>query len=195
LALPTLIPKISWTCRKSVNLTWRLIKAGFREPIIEAARALTGVKADKLFAMLATFDDPRLREAAAQHLDRPDLPDIMEVTLKDRLTLGDHDALAAFGSENPRYRAGRTAAMQAYGLHLYSNYRPTADWSLAGLGQYVNAGGSALLYLLIDHPQDDPVLAAVLRPGGAVSPCAAQPRATSCLACAGRSRALERDGV
>jgi hypothetical protein len=149
----------------AVNLVWRLIKAGFREPIIKAAKALPGAKADKLFAMLATFDDPRLRQAAARHFELPELPDIMDVTFKDRLTLGDHDLLASFGSENPRYRAGITAAMQAYGLHIYSNYRPTADWFLAGLGHYVNAGGSALLYLLIDHPEDDPILDTVITTG------------------------------
>lgn len=149
----------------AVNLSWRLIKAGFREPIVEAAKELPMVQADKLFAMLATFDDPRLRQAAARHFGLPDLPEIMDVTFKDRLSLGDHDVLASFGAENPRYRAGITAAMQAYGLHIYSNYRPTADWFLAGLEHYGNAGGSALLYLLIDHPQDDPVLDTVIETG------------------------------
>ena len=73
--------------------------------------------------------------------------------------------LAAFGDQHARYRAGLVAAMQAYGLHLYSNSRPKADWFLAGLERYALAGGSALLHLLIDHPEDDPVLQTVIDKG------------------------------
>ncbi|UHS58784.1 hypothetical protein [Agrobacterium vaccinii] len=155
----------------AVNLSWRLIKAGLREPIIEAARVLPPVKADKLFAMLATFDDLRLRQAAASHFSLPDLPRMMDVAFKDRLALDDHDVLAGFGSDNTRYRAALTAAMQAYGLHLYSNYRPKPDWFLAGLRHYVNAGGSTLLYFLIDHPPDDPVLDTVVEKGWLPDKC------------------------
>ena len=57
------------------------------------------------------------------------------------------------------------AAMEAYGLHLYSNYRPKADWFLAGLEHYSMAGGSALLYLFIDHPEDDLVFKTVVERG------------------------------
>lgn len=52
--------------------------------------------------------------------------------------------------------------MQAYGLHLYSNYRPKADWFLSGLEQFTRAGGSALIHFLIDHPQDDTILDTVI---------------------------------
>ncbi|CDZ64310.1 Hypothetical protein NGAL_HAMBI2566_59890 [Neorhizobium galegae bv. orientalis] len=155
----------------AVNLTWRLIRAGFREQIIEAARSLPEAKADKLFAMLATFDDFRLRQAAASHFSLHDLPRMMGVTFKDRLALDDHDALAEFGSDNTRYRVALAAAMQAYGLHLYSNYRPKPDWFLAGLGHYVNAGGSALLYFLIDHPWDEPSLDTVVEKGWLPDKC------------------------
>ncbi|AOF92360.1 hypothetical protein [Sinorhizobium sp. RAC02] len=155
----------------AVNMTWRLIKAGFREQIIEAAQALPQAKADKVFAMIATFDDFRLRQAAATHFDLPDLPRIMAVAFKDRLALEDHEVLAVFGSDNTRYRVGLTAAMQAYGLHLYSNYRPKPDWFLAGLRHYVNAGGSALLYFLIDHPEEDPVLDTIVVKGWLPDKC------------------------
>lgn len=149
----------------AVSLAWRAVKAGFCDAMLKQVSALPDAKADKVFAMLGTFEDLRLRGAAAAHFDLPDLPPAMAVVFKDRLSLEDHEALAAFGSRNSRYRAGLAAAMQAYGLHLYSNYRPKADWFLAGLERYAMAGGSALLYLLIDHPEDDPVLKTVVEQG------------------------------
>lgn len=145
----------------AVNLVWRIVKAGYREPLIEAVRRLADGKADKVFAMLATFDDERLRAAAAEHFDLPDLPDIMATVFKDRLTIEDHEALAEFG-HHERYRAAIVSAMRAYALHLYSNTRPKADWFLAGLDRFIYAGGSPLLYFLINHPQDDPVLETVI---------------------------------
>ena len=117
----------------AVNFTWRLIKAGHREPLVKAALALPETKADKVFAMLATFADARLRQAAAAHFELPSLPQMMEMVFKDLLSLEDHALLADFGAQNARYRAGLVSAMQAYGLHLYSNYRPKADWSSPAL--------------------------------------------------------------
>lgn len=148
----------------AVNLAWRIVKAGFRDAMLAQVSVLPDAKADKVFAMLATFEDAALRQAAATHFDSPDLPNIMQTIFKDRLTLEDHETLADYGG-NARYRAGIVAAMRAYGLHLYSNYRPKADWFLAGLERYTHAGGSALLYVLIDHPEDDPVLATVIEKG------------------------------
>jgi len=145
----------------AVNLAWRLVKAGFREPMIKACQELPAARSDKVFAMLATFTDTRLRQAAAAHFGLSALPHIMDLVFKDRLALQDHATLADFG-RHERFRNGLVAAMQAYGLHLYSNYRPKPDWFLAGLEHYAMAGGSALLYLLIDHPEDDPVLHTVI---------------------------------
>jgi hypothetical protein len=45
------------------------------------------------------------------------------------------------------------------------------DWFLAGLGHYVNAGGSALLYFLIDHPEEDPVLDTIVVKGWLPDKC------------------------
>lgn len=146
----------------AVNFAWRLIKAGVRQELIGQVAALPVERADKVFAMLATFDDSGLRQAAARHFDLPDLPEMMATVFKDRLSTEDLDTLAVFGATNDRYRAGLVAAMHAYGLHLYSNYRPKPDWFLDGLGQYVNAGGAALLYFLIDRPEDDNVLHTVI---------------------------------
>lgn len=149
----------------AISLAWRLIKAGFRDALLAQVVALSADKADKVFAMLATFDDEVMRQAAAVHFSLPDLPQIMALVFKDRLAVEDHETLAAFGDQHARYRAGLVAAMQAYGLHLYSNSRPKADWFLAGLEHYALAGGSALLYLLIDHPEDDPILQTVIDKG------------------------------
>ncbi|WP_454725418.1 MULTISPECIES: hypothetical protein [Cupriavidus] len=149
----------------AVNLAWRIVKAGFREDMLRQVATLSQTKADKVFAMLATFEDAQLRQAAAAHFDLPDLPQTMAVVFKDRLSLDDHEALAEFGGRNARYRTGLVAAMQAYGLHLYSNYRPKADWFLAGLERYAMARGSALLYLLIDYPEDDSILMTVIEEG------------------------------
>lgn len=148
----------------AVNLAWRIVKAGFRDAMLAEIARLPEARADKVFAMLTTFEDARLREAAALHFGLPDLPHAMQTVFKDRLSLEDHDTLADFGG-NARYRTALVAAMQAYALHLYSNYRPKADWFLAGLERYTLAGGAALLYFLIDYPEDDPVLATVIEKG------------------------------
>lgn len=148
----------------AVNLVWRIVKAGFRDAMLAEISRLTEVKADKVLAMLATFEDAKLRQAAATHFGLPDLPQIMQMVFKDRLSVEDHGTLADFGG-NARYRAALVTAMRAYALHLYSNSRPKADWFLAGLEHYTMAGGSALLYFLIDHPEDDPVLATVIEKG------------------------------
>lgn len=146
----------------AVNLTWRLIRAGHRDDILRRATSLAPDKADKVFAMLATFADDALRRGAGEHFAAPALPELMARTFASRPSLDDHLALADFASRQPRFRAGLVAAMRGYGLHLYSNYRPTVDWFLQGLEHYALAGGSRLLSALIHHPQDDPILATAL---------------------------------
>lgn len=146
----------------AVNFAWRLIRAGHRDGIVRLAGELPDEKADKVFAMLATFADDGLRQAAARHFGRPDLPDVIALAFTDRLSFESHARLAEYGGAEPRFRAGLVAAMRAYGLHIYSNYRPTVDWFLQGLEHYVMAGGGQLLFFLIDHPEDDPILATML---------------------------------
>jgi hypothetical protein len=146
----------------AVNFVWRLIRAGYRQAIISLAGSLAQDKADKVFALLATFADPVLRQAAADHFAIPSLPAAMEMAFKDRLAFEDHLTLAAFGASHPRFRLALVASMRAYALHLYSNYQPGPDWFLAGLEHFGFAGGSALLYFLIDHPEDDYVLQTVI---------------------------------
>ncbi len=148
-----------------LTLLWFLIKAGHREKILEETARLPAIAADKVFAMLATFDDPVLRAAAAKHFALPDLPDMMELVFAARLTLEQHIAIADFGRAHPRFRTGIAAAMQSYGLHLYSNYHPTADWFLAGLEHFTMGHGCHLLFFLIHHPGDDPVLDEMIRTG------------------------------
>lgn len=146
----------------AVNFAWRLIKAGHRDGIVRLASALPEAKADKVFAMVAGFADDRLRQAAAGHFGSPELPDMMALAFTKRLSLAQHVTLAEYGGAQPRFRSGLVAAMRAYGLHIYSNYRPTVDWFLQGLEHYAMAGGGQLLYFLIDHPEDDPILATML---------------------------------
>jgi hypothetical protein len=146
----------------AVNLAWRLIKAGYRNDVIRLTSNLPQKKADKVFAMLATFDDTTLRGAAAGHFDLPDLPAMMTLVFKGRLSLDDHLMLAQFADKHPRYRAALAEAMRAYALHLYSNVHPGADWFLQGLEHFSLAGGCALLFFLLHHPEEDDVLATMI---------------------------------
>lgn len=146
----------------AVNLVWRLVKAGHRAGILQHAAALPPAKADKLFAMLAAFDDAALRDAAASHFGAPALPAMMALVFKDRLSVEDHLTLAGFADAHPRYRAAIGAAMRAYALHLYSNYHPGANWFLQGLEHFTRGHGCQLLYFLIHHPEEDEVLATML---------------------------------
>lgn len=149
----------------AVNLVWRLIKAGHRADILQHAAVLPPAKADKLFAMLAAFDDAALRDAAASHFGTPELPAIMALAFGERLSVEDHLTLAGFGDAHPRYRAAIVAAMRAYALHLYSNYHPGANWFLQGLGHFTRGHGCQLLFFLIHHPEEDAVLATMLEQG------------------------------
>jgi hypothetical protein len=148
-----------------LTLLWFLMKAGYRETILAETARLPATAADKVFAMLATFDDPALRAAAAKHFGLPDLPALMELVFAPRLNLEQHIAIADFGRDHPRFRTGIAVAMQSYGLHLYSNYQPTANWFLSGLEHYTMGHGCQLLFFLIHHPEDDPVLAKMIKTG------------------------------
>ncbi len=150
---------------KPLSLVWCLIKAGYRDQVLAEASRLPRPEADKVFAMLATFDEPIVRSAAAKHFKIPELPAMMETVFSSRLTLDQHIAVAGFGREHPRFRAGLAVAMRSYGLHLYSNYHPTADWCLADLEHYSMAKGCQLLMFLIHHPEDDEVLAEMIPTG------------------------------
>jgi hypothetical protein len=148
-----------------LTLVWILIKAGYRDQLLEQAVHLPSLQADKIFAMLASFDDEVLRHAAARHFALPDFPTIMETVFASHLTLKQHIAIAEFGHKHPRYRAALALAMRSYGLHIYSNYRPTVDWSLAGLEHFTLAHGCQLLFFFIHHPEDEPVLAQMVNTG------------------------------
>ncbi|MGU3494036.1 hypothetical protein ACLBXM_08340 [Xanthobacteraceae bacterium A53D] len=147
------------------NLAWRLVRAGQGEALLRELARLEAPLADKAFAMLATFDHPLLRSAAAKHFEAPDLPAMMDLAFRSRHTLADHLKLADFGAAQPRFRAGLLAAMSAYALHLYSNYHPGVDWYLQGLEHYSLAGGSRLLFFLIHHAGEEQVMADMLAHG------------------------------
>jgi hypothetical protein len=123
---------------------------------------LPATQADKVFAMLAVFDRTDCRAAAAAHFAQPNLPEMMALAFSNRPTLKAHLAMADFGHENPRWRAGLVSAMQAYAPHLYSNYHPSVDWFLQDLEHFSLGGGCQLLYFLIHHSEDDAVLAAMI---------------------------------
>jgi hypothetical protein len=146
----------------AVNFTWLLLKAGCGAELFRFASQLPPAQADKVFAMFAIFDRTDCRSAAAEHFGLPDLPAMMALALSERPTLKAHLAIADFGHENPRWRAGLVSAMQAYALHLYSNYHPSVDWFLQDLEHFSLAGGCQLLYFLIHHPEDDEVLATMI---------------------------------
>jgi hypothetical protein len=108
--------------------------------------------------MLAVFDRANCRATAAEHFARPNLPEMMALAFSERPSLEAHLAMADFGHENPRWRAGLVGAMESYALHLYSNYHPGVDWFLQDLEHFSLGGGCQLLYFLIHHPEDDEVL-------------------------------------
>lgn len=149
----------------AARLAWRLVRTGHGAEMLRHASALPQIEGDKLVALLATFDIPDLRAGAARHFGLPDLPEIMHLVFASRLTFEDHLRLADYGSAHPRFRAAMVAAMRAYGVHLYSNSHVTVDWFLQGLEHYAYAHGCQLLFFLIHHPQEDPVLAKVLETG------------------------------
>jgi len=146
----------------AVDFTWRLLKAGYAAEFFRCASQLPPARADKVFAMLAVFDRADCRSAAAEHFGLPTLPAMMTLAFSERPPLKAHLAMADFGHENPRWRAGLVSAMQAYALHLYSNYHPGVDWFLQDLEHFSLAGGCQLLYFLIHHPEDDGVLATMI---------------------------------
>lgn len=149
----------------AVNLIWRLVKAGYGEPFVQAARDLPTEKADKVFAMLGTFAFPLFRAGAQSHFGIRDLPEIMEIVFKGRLTVEEHLRVADFGHEHPRYRAALLSAMHAYGLHHYSNYGPTVDWFLQGLDHFSLAKGCHLLFFFIHHIEEDEILQKMMETG------------------------------
>jgi hypothetical protein len=149
----------------AVNFAWRLLKAGCGRDIFRRVANLPQEKADKVFAMLATFDRNDCRGASAEYFGLPDLPKMMERAFRKRPSLEDHIAAADFASAQPRFRRGLTAAMRAYALHLYSNNRPAADWFLQGLEHFSGARCCRLLTFLIHHPEDDWVLATMIERG------------------------------
>jgi hypothetical protein len=148
-----------------LTLIWMLIKSGYRDQILSETVQLIPAAADKVFAMLATFDDPMLRSAAAKYFAIPELPATMELVFSSRLTLEQHIQIADFGRAHPRYRAGIAAAMQSYALHIYSNSAPTANWFLMGLEHFIMAHGCRLLLLFVNHPEDDDVLPEMIKTG------------------------------
>lgn len=145
-----------------VNFAWRLLKAGYAQDLFERMSRLAPDKADKVFAMLAMFDREDCRQAAAAHFALPDLPATIEQAFSERPSLETHLALADYGDRHQRWRSGLVAAMRAYALHLYSNYHPGADWFLEGLEHFSRARCCQLLFFLIHHPEDDPVLATMI---------------------------------
>jgi hypothetical protein len=141
------------------TLIWRLLKAGYATDLFAAASALPAAQADKVFALLAMFDRPDCRRAAAAHFELPDLADMIALVFGERLDLKAHRRIADYGAAHPRWRAGLVAAMRAYALHLYSNYRPGVNWYLDGLTHFSRARSCQLIYFLVHHPEDDAVLA------------------------------------
>ncbi len=150
---------------EAVNFVWRLIKMGQRTEMLRLIARLPEKTADKVFAMLATFADPVLRGAAAEHFSLPELPAMMDLSFGDKLSLDEHWKLADFGRDHPRWRAGLVQAMRSYALHLFSNSRPGVNWWLRGLEHYTLAHSSRLLFFLLHHPEEDDVLRTVLERG------------------------------
>jgi hypothetical protein len=146
----------------AVNFTWRLLKAGFGPALFEEAADLPQAMADKVFAMLAMFEREDCQRAAASHFRLPDLPETIELAFSERPSLDTHLALAGFADRHPRWRAALADAMDAYALHLYSNYHPEVNWFLQGLEHFSLARCCQLLFFFIHHPEDDEVLATMI---------------------------------
>ncbi|WP_419898147.1 hypothetical protein [Roseomonas sp. USHLN139] len=148
-----------------VSLTWMMLRSGRGEEILERLRGWPTERADPVMAMLATFDRPALRAAAAAHFAAPDLPDVLSLIFQSRHGLKDVLRISAFGRDQPRFAAAMAAAMARWNLHLYSNGHPQVDWYLQDLEHYSVAHGTRLAWLFIEAPERLPVLARMLETG------------------------------
>lgn len=148
-----------------VNVCWVVMQCGHARDIFAQLAQESPDIADPIYAMLATFDRPDCRAAAAAHFALPELPEMMARVFSSRLSLDNLLSLADFGLNNARFARALAVALSRYNLHLYSNYRPQVDWYLQGLEQYSKAKGSQLLYFFIHIPQHVPVLSAMLDRG------------------------------
>lgn len=148
-----------------VNVCWMVMQCGnARDIFAQLAQEPLDI-ADPIYAMLATFERPDCRAAAAAHFALPELPEMMTRVFSSRLSLDNLLMLADFGLNNTRFSQALAVALSRYNLHLYSNYRPQVDWYLQGLEQYAKAKGGQLLYFFIHIPQYIPVLSAMLDRG------------------------------
>ena len=150
---------------KFVNLCWVAMQCGHANAIFAQLAQESADIADPVYAMLATFDRPDCRAAAAAHFALPELPAMMERAFGARLSLDNLLMLADFGQSQPRFAQALATALTRYNLHLYSNYRPQVDWYLKGLEHYSKGKGGQLLYFFIHTPQQIPVLHTMLESG------------------------------
>ena len=148
-----------------VNICWVAMQCGYADDIFTQLAQEPLEVADPIYAMLATFERPDCRQAAAAHFGLPELPDIMAQAFKSRLSLDSLLAVADFGLNQPRFAQALAVALSRYNLHLYSNYHPQVDWYLQGLEHYSKGKGGQLLYFFIHIPQYIPVLFAMLERG------------------------------
>ncbi|EOF5101239.1 hypothetical protein ACK1QP_004625 [Salmonella enterica] len=148
-----------------VNVTWVAMQCGHANAIFAQLVQESTDIADPIYAMLATFDRPDCRAAAAAHFALPELPDIMERAFSARLSLDNLLMLADFGLSQPRFARALATALSRYNLHLYSNYHPQVDWYLKGLEHYSKGRCGQLLYFFIHTPQQIPVLHTMLEKG------------------------------
>lgn len=148
-----------------VKLCWIAIKCGHAKEIFKQLAKEPQQIADPIFAMLATFERPDCRQAAAEHFDLPGLGDMMALAFNPRLTLDKLLQLVDFGKQHPRLAQALATAMERYNLHLYSNYRPQIDWYLQGLENYSTGKCGQLLYFFIHIPEFVPVLKTMVERG------------------------------
>ncbi|ASO43750.1 hypothetical protein AGP67_23285 [Salmonella enterica subsp. enterica serovar Derby] len=148
-----------------VNACWVAMQCGHARDIFNQLAQEPQNIADPIYAMLATFDRPECRAAAAAHFALPELPEVMARAFSSRISLDNLLKLADFGRDHLRFAQALAVALSRYNLHLYSNYRPQVDWYLQGLEQYGKGKGGQLLYFFIHIPQYVPVLSAMLERG------------------------------
>lgn len=67
-------------------------------------------------------------------------------------------ALASFGKKNPHFLKNLATCLNIYECHLYSNYRPGANWFFSEFSQFIFAKGGGLLDFFITEPELIPSL-------------------------------------
>lgn len=139
-----------------INLLYVLVQCGHLDAIVRRLPALPAHMA----LLLMCFDVPDIRCRAAAHLGLPELPALFDLAFTPyaRKSPVDVCKLIDFGARQPAFRRLLATVLERYGLHIYDNYNPGANWFFQSFAHFVLARGGGLLDFLVTEPELLPVL-------------------------------------